>query len=56
MSKSTFKIVVIGDMGCGKTCLLKRFTENTYAEEQPATVTGVIKSINLDGRYGTGNS
>jgi len=42
MSKSTFKIVIIGDMGCGKTCLIKRFKEKTYDEEQTATVTGVF--------------
>lgn len=28
-----FKVIMLGDYGCGKTCLLSRFTENTFPEE-----------------------
>ena len=42
MSKNTFKIVVIGDSECGKTCLIRRFTSNVFDETQGATVAGVI--------------
>ena len=29
-----FKIVLVGDAGVGKTCIIKRFTENSFNEEE----------------------
>lgn len=44
-----FKIILIGDSGVGKTCLMKRYTENVFCENLAATI-GVdfkIKTITL---------
>ena len=46
MSKNTFKIVVIGDSECGKTCLIKRFTSHVFDDTAP-TIAGVIQSVKL---------
>ncbi|KAN0037004.1 hypothetical protein ACTFIV_002332 [Dictyostelium citrinum] len=46
-----FKISIIGDSGCGKTCLLLRLTDDTYTESFIATI-GVefkVKTIYVDG-------
>ncbi|KAI8988740.1 small GTP-binding protein [Pilobolus umbonatus] len=47
-----FKLLLIGDSGVGKSCLLLRFTDDTYTESYVSTI-GVdfkIKTINLDGK------
>ena len=33
-----FKIIIIGDTGVGKSCLLSRLTENTFNEEHNVTI------------------
>ena len=33
-----FKIVLIGDMGVGKTCCVQRFKNGTYLERQSTTI------------------
>ena len=46
-----FKLVLIGDSGVGKSCLLLRFADDTYTESYISTI-GVdfkIRTINLDG-------
>ncbi|ELU12108.1 hypothetical protein CAPTEDRAFT_157234 [Capitella teleta] len=46
-----FKIVLIGDAGVGKTCVVQRFKTGTFLERQGNTI-GVdftMKTINLDG-------
>lgn len=46
------KLVIIGDAGVGKSALLRRFAEGTYAENMASTV-GVDflnRRVNLDGR------
>eukprot|EP01105_Mastigella_eilhardi_P019610 TRINITY_DN462_c2_g1_i1.p1 TRINITY_DN462_c2_g1~~TRINITY_DN462_c2_g1_i1.p1 ORF type:complete len:210 (-),score=44.76 TRINITY_DN462_c2_g1_i1:578-1207(-) len=51
-SDHLFKILLIGDSGTGKTCLLLRFTDNTWAESHIATL-GVdfkIKTMKLDNK------
>jgi Ras-related protein Rab-1A len=45
-----FKILMIGDSGVGKSCILLRFTDDTYSESYISTI-GVdfkIKTIKLD--------
>ena len=32
------KLIVIGDSGTGKTCLLHRFIEDTFSEDQTQTI------------------
>ncbi|EDQ31297.1 GTPase SAR1-like protein [Enterocytozoon bieneusi H348] len=47
-----FKIILIGDSGVGKTCLLQRYTDNVYNESFQSTI-GVdfkIKTIKLNGK------
>lgn len=44
-----FKLLVIGDSGVGKSCILSRFTDNTYSDEHYSTI-GVdfkIKTIDI---------
>ncbi|KAJ4458540.1 putative Ras-related protein RAB1BV [Paratrimastix pyriformis] len=56
MSSSAFdillKLLLIGDSSVGKTCLLLRFTENTYANTFIATI-GIdfkVKTVDIDGK------
>ena len=47
-----FKLVLIGDSGVGKSCLLLRFADDTYTESYISTI-GVdfkIRTIQLDGK------
>jgi small GTP-binding protein len=47
-----FKLLLIGDSGVGKSCLLIRFADDTYTETYISTI-GVdfkIKTIELDGK------
>ncbi|KAL6069777.1 GTP-binding protein YPTM2 [Balamuthia mandrillaris] len=47
-----FKLLLIGDSGVGKSCLLLRFADDTYTQSYISTI-GVdfkIKTINLDGK------
>ena len=47
-----FKLLLIGDSGVGKSCLLLRFADDTYTESYIST-TGVdfkIRTIELDGK------
>jgi len=47
-----FKLLLIGDSGVGKSCLLLRFADDTYTESYISTI-GVdfkIRTIHLDGK------
>lgn len=47
-----FKIVLIGDMGVGKTCVVQRFKNGTFLERQGTTI-GVdftMKTLMIDGK------
>lgn len=47
-----FKILLIGDSGVGKSCLLTRFTKDSYTDTTPSTI-GVdfrIKYVNYKGQ------
>ena len=48
IDSAPFKIIVIGDSGVGKTCLLLRFTEGRYDGMQKATVSVDISNAVLD--------
>jgi len=46
------KLLVIGDSGVGKTCLLLRFSENSFATSHLATI-GIdfkVKMMEIDGK------
>lgn len=48
--KYLFKIILIGNSGVGKTCLMRRFTDETYEFNQTSTI-GVdfkIKTVTID--------
>jgi Ras-related protein Rab-1A len=48
-----FKVLMIGDSGVGKSCILLRFTEDTFSEHFISTI-GVdfkIRTIEQDGKY-----
>ena len=34
----TFKVVIVGDQNVGKTCLLKRFIEGNFSENEDMTL------------------
>ncbi|CAG2234786.1 RAB43 [Mytilus edulis] len=47
-----FKIVLIGDAGVGKTCVVQRFKSGTYVEKHGSTI-GVdftMKTLKVDGK------
>lgn len=47
-----FKVLLIGDSGVGKSCILLRFADDTYTESHISTI-GVdfkIKTLELDGK------
>lgn len=47
-----FKLLLIGDSGVGKSCLLVRFSDDTYTQDYISTI-GVdfkIRTIDLDGK------
>jgi len=47
-----FKLVIIGDSGIGKSCLLNRFADNLYTDAYISTI-GVdfkIRTLEIDGR------
>jgi len=49
---SLFKLLIIGDSGVGKSCILLRFADDTYTESYISTI-GVdfkIKTIELEGK------
>lgn len=48
-----FKIVLVGNTGVGKSCLLTRFADNSFSDSNTATI-GVdfkIRSIVIDGKH-----
>jgi GTPase SAR1 family protein len=52
--KFLFKVVLIGNSGVGKTCLVRRFTQGVFPKGQGATI-GVdfmIKTLEVDNGNG----
>ena len=50
MYDATFKIIIFGDAGCGKTTLTQRFLTNLFVSDQTMTI-GVdfeVKSLSVD--------
>ena len=50
----TFKVVIVGDSGVGKTCLLKRYSEGTFSDLEEATLGAQFSALKMDAEYGTG--
>ena len=46
------KITLIGGSGVGKTCIIRRFSNNTYEENPPSTLGGSysLKFVKVDGK------
>ncbi|CAG8795792.1 28253_t:CDS:2, partial [Dentiscutata erythropus] len=49
LSDYLFKLLLIGDSGVGKSCLLLRFADDTYTESYISTI-GKIRTIELEGK------
>ena len=47
-----FKVVLVGDYGVGKTCLLRRFTQDSFTPQHQSTfgIDFTIRWINIDGK------
>jgi small GTP-binding protein len=37
-ASTLIKVIIIGDSSCGKSCLLRRLTDNSFADEQAQTI------------------
>ena len=44
----TYKIVMVGDFGVGKTSLVRRFVENSFSEEYLSTIGVTISKKNIE--------
>lgn len=49
--KHIFKFLIIGSAGCGKTCILRRYTEGKFIANLPHTIGAEFASkvVNIDG-------
>lgn len=41
-SKLSCKVIIVGDVGVGKTCLINRFCKESYSAYHPKTTIGKI--------------
>lgn len=48
---ATYRVVLLGELGVGKTSLFRRIKDNTFDHQQPATsgIDSCSKYINVDG-------
>ena len=42
-----FKLVLVGDSGVGKSCLLKRFTSDTFSTKSHSTIGAFLATMQL---------
>ena len=50
-SQHTFKVLLIGDMSTGKSCLLKRFMDDSFSDKYDSTlgVDFMMKMVKVSG-------
>ena len=44
----TCKVVLVGDTGVGKTCIIERYVNDKYQEENDSTIASTYKYKNLE--------
>lgn len=42
---ATFKLILIGDSGVGKSCIIKRIGSNTFSEDHEVTIGAEFTTI-----------
>ena len=53
---NTFKVVIIGDKSIGKTCIIKRFQDNTYSEHEEMTLGAQFYAKKMKASYTVGEN
>jgi GTPase SAR1 family protein len=48
---NTFKVVIVGDKSIGKTCIIKRFQDNTFTEREEMTLGAQFYAKKMKAEY-----
>ena len=51
----TFKVVIIGDQNVGKTCLIKRHTQNVFSNHEDPSIGAQFFSKKMTASYDAAN-